>query len=63
MTVIGLLLFLLVAVIAYFIITRFITDPGAQKIALIVVGVLLLVVLLGSVLVLGGGESLRLRIR
>lgn len=43
------LIILLIAAVAYYIITRFIADPTLKAIALLVVGVLLLLKLLGAV--------------
>jgi hypothetical protein len=62
MTLVALLMLVLIAVIAWWLITKFITAQPAQNIVLAVVGIILLIVLLQGVGVLGG-DTWHLRVR
>jgi hypothetical protein len=62
-TLVSLLMLVLIAVLAWWLITKFITAQPLQTIILGIVGVILLLVLLQGVGVLGNAEGWRLHLR
>lgn len=63
MTIVSLLVLVLIAILAWWLITKFITAQPFQMIVLAIVGIILLIVLLQGVGVLGGTEGWRLHLK